>query len=273
MLNAILTVLSQMTVNLPVGTNLGLLHLLWMLMNGALLSNRGALFPALKAVGLSDEATRRAWTAFRSGQWQITDLLVVWRSYVKGRSDWQEHRYEGYLPVPADITAFWRPKLKKCPSQPYHPVAKRALPAVIFAVVGDVGHLNGQLTRQPGVGALCHLHAGRAIARYDHEAVRLERHKLAHARVDIDIAFADEGDQIARMSMMTQLFDHVFEQGLRVGAGDPGLKQVVGMTAVEGHARPRRRDIRHVHPAADGPAHIVARALRIFGVDQRSTMS
>lgn len=126
MLNAILTVLSQMTVNLPVGTNLGLLHLLWMLMNGALLSNRGALFPALKAVGLSDEATRRAWTAFRSGQWQITDLLVVWRSYVKGRSDWQEHRYEGYLPVPVDITAFWRPKLKDCPSQPYHPVAKRA---------------------------------------------------------------------------------------------------------------------------------------------------
>lgn len=144
MLNAILTVLSQMTVNLPVGTNLGLLHLLWMLMNGSLLSNRGALFPALKAVGLSDEATRRAWTAFRSGQWQITDLLVVWRSYVKGRSDWQEHRYEGYLPVPVDITAFWRPKLKKCPSQHYHPVAKRALPAVIFAVVGEVGHLNGQ---------------------------------------------------------------------------------------------------------------------------------
>ena len=147
--NDTISVLSQITKNLPVGTNLGLLHLLWMLVSGALLSNRGALFPALKAIGLSDEATRRAWAAFRSGQLQIAELLVLWRNYVKGRSDWQEHRYEGYLPVTVDVTAFWRPKLKNCPSQHYHPVAKRALPAVIFALVGEVSSINGQRLALP----------------------------------------------------------------------------------------------------------------------------
>ena len=149
MLNDTISVLSQMTENLPVGTNLGLLHMLWLLISGALLSNRGALFPALKAIGLSDEATRRAWAAFRGGQWQIAELVGPWRRYVKGRSDWQERRYEGYLPITVDITAFWRPKLKDCPSQHYHPAAKRALPAVIFGLVGEVGTLNGQRLALP----------------------------------------------------------------------------------------------------------------------------
>lgn len=149
MSNDTISVLSQITENLPVGTNLGLLHLLWMRVSGALLSNRGGLFPALKAIGLSDEAIRRAWAAFRSGQWQIAELLVLWRNYVKGRSDWQEHRYEGYLPVTVDVTAFWRPKLKHCPRQHYHPVAKRALPAVIFGLVGEVGSINGQRLALP----------------------------------------------------------------------------------------------------------------------------
>ena len=65
MVNHTLFVLCTVVEGLPVGTNLGLLHLLWMLVSGSLLPNRGALFPALKGIGLSDEATRRAWGAFR----------------------------------------------------------------------------------------------------------------------------------------------------------------------------------------------------------------
>jgi len=63
--------------------------------------------------------------------------------------EWKRHEYEGYKPVVADVTAFWRPTLKNCPSQHYHPAAGRALPAVIFGVVGKVGEINGQRIALP----------------------------------------------------------------------------------------------------------------------------
>ena len=120
-----------------------------MLVRGTLLPNRGAVFPALKATGLSDAATRRAQVAFRKGVWQMGMLLVSRREYVKALLGWQERRYEGYLPVTADVTAFWHPKLKNCPSKHYHPAANRALPAVIFGIRGEVGELNGQRIALP----------------------------------------------------------------------------------------------------------------------------
>lgn len=120
-----------------------------MLVSGALLPQRGAIFPALKSIGLSDEETRRAWAAFRKGVWQIAVLLRIWQTYVMGLEGWQSHCYEGYRPVPVDVTAFWRPKLKNCPSKHYHLVANRALPAVIFGVVGQVGEINGQRIALP----------------------------------------------------------------------------------------------------------------------------
>ena len=149
MLNHTIIVLSILVQELPVGTNLALLHFLWMLVSGALLPNRGALFPALKSIGLSDAATRRAWAAFCKGAWQISAILVVWNEYVKKLPGWQEHRYEGYRPVTADVTAFWRPALKNCPSKHYHPTASRALPAVIFGITGEVGEVNGQRIALP----------------------------------------------------------------------------------------------------------------------------
>src|SRR3972149_4332420 len=109
MSNHTIAVLSILLENLPIGTNLALLHFMWMLVSGALLPNRGAMFPALKATGLSDKATRRAWVAFRKGGWQIATLLTLWRVYVKALPGWQERRYEGYRPVTADVTPFWRP--------------------------------------------------------------------------------------------------------------------------------------------------------------------
>lgn len=149
MSNHTIAVLSTLLENLPIGTNLALLHFLWMLVSGALLPNRGAMFPALKSTGLSDAATRRAWVAFRKGVWQMPALLALWREHVKGLPGWQERRYEGYLPITVDITAYWRPSLKNCPSKHYHPAAKRALPAVIFGISGEVGELNGQRIALP----------------------------------------------------------------------------------------------------------------------------
>ena len=149
MTNHTIAVLSALLEDLPIGTNLALLHFMWMLVSGALLPNRGAMFPALKATGLSDRAIRRAWVAFRKGVWQMAILLVSWREYVKTLPGWQGRRYEGYLAVTADVTAFWRPALKNCPSKHYHPAANRALPAVIFGIRGEVGELNGQRIALP----------------------------------------------------------------------------------------------------------------------------
>ena len=149
MSNHIISVLSALLQNLPIGTNFALLQFMWMLISGALLSNRGALFPSLKSTGLSDEATRRAWVAFRKGVWQIALLLRFWQEHVEGLSGWRVHRYEGYIPVSVDVTAFWRPALKTCPSNHYHPAANRALPAVIFGITGQVGDLNGQRVALP----------------------------------------------------------------------------------------------------------------------------
>jgi hypothetical protein len=43
--------LVELTKGLPAGTNLALLQFMWMLVSGALLPQRGALFPALKSTG------------------------------------------------------------------------------------------------------------------------------------------------------------------------------------------------------------------------------
>jgi hypothetical protein len=46
-----LTLLCTLVVACPIGTNLGLLHLLWMLASGRLLGARGALFPGWPTAG------------------------------------------------------------------------------------------------------------------------------------------------------------------------------------------------------------------------------
>jgi hypothetical protein len=139
-----MNILVALTQDLPVGTNLALLQFLWMLVSGALLPQRGALFPALQATGLSAQATRRAWAAFRRGVWQTVVLLRLWQELVEGLPGWQVHRHEGYRAITVDVTAFWRPTLRNCPSKHYHPLAKRTLPAVILGVIGEVGEIGGQ---------------------------------------------------------------------------------------------------------------------------------
>lgn len=120
-----------------------------MLVSGRLLASRGAIFPALKASGLPNDAVRRAWAGFRGGVWCIAYLLRVWQEHVENLPGWQYHEYEGYQPVGVDITAFFRPKLQSCPSKHYHPLAGKAIPAVIMGVVGQVGSLNSQRLALP----------------------------------------------------------------------------------------------------------------------------
>ena len=142
-------VLAGLFKNLPIGTNLGLIQFMWMLVNGALLSNRGVLFPALKASGLADAAVRRAWAAFRGGGWQIAVLLRLWQAQIEELPQWRYHQHGGYRAVSVDITAFYRPQLKECPRKHYYPPAGKALPAVIIGLVGVSGSLNGQRLAVP----------------------------------------------------------------------------------------------------------------------------
>jgi len=140
----VMTALCAVTNSLPIGTNLALLHFLWMLLSGQLLNSRGALFPALQGIGLSRSAVRRAWQAMQSGAWQIGVLLNLWQQFVLGQPGWQPYEYEGYQPVAVDITAYWRPALEGCVSKHYHPQAGKALQAVEVGLVGRVGQVNGQ---------------------------------------------------------------------------------------------------------------------------------
>jgi hypothetical protein len=109
------------------------------MLNGSFLASRGAIFPALKLSGFSDQEARRSWAAFRYGQWSITRLLNAWREHVLSEQQWQAHSYEGYHPVAADLTGFFRPRLKGWFAQFYHGLADRALGGVGVGLIAEVG--------------------------------------------------------------------------------------------------------------------------------------
>lgn len=144
-----MSVLIKIVSGLYVGTNLAMLHFMWMLVTGSLLPSRGALFPALQSTGLSQQAVRRAWAAFHSGVWQISELMVAWNQYMEEQQQWQVRSYEGYTAVSVDITPFWRPKLKGLASKYYHSIANKALPAVIIGLAARIGEVNGKRLALP----------------------------------------------------------------------------------------------------------------------------
>jgi hypothetical protein len=140
----ILTLLTKVGAVLPIGTNLGLLHLFWMLLSGRLLHSRGAVIPGLSALGLPIPAVRRAWAALGGGAWSSTRLLEQWGRLVADEGQWQAHGHGGYHPVASDITGFWRPRRVGCPTQHYDATAGKALPAIPLGIVAWVGSAGGQ---------------------------------------------------------------------------------------------------------------------------------
>jgi hypothetical protein len=135
--------LSTLVAPLPIGTNLGLLHLLWMLVSGRLLGSRGAILPGLSELGLTDGEVRRAWAAL-GGAWTSDELITRWTRQAEGAGHWQPHQYGGYRPVALDLTGFWRPRLQGCPTRHYHAEAGRALPAIVIGIIARVGSAAGQ---------------------------------------------------------------------------------------------------------------------------------
>jgi hypothetical protein len=136
--------LEQVVKNLPVGTNLALLQLMWAMLNGSFLKSRGAVHGALAESGFDEEQIRRSWQALRYGVWSIRELIIHWRHLVLTGGRWQVHKYEGYQPLAVDITAFWRPRLQGWMGKFFHGLANRAVKAVGFGVITQVGEVDGQ---------------------------------------------------------------------------------------------------------------------------------
>ena len=119
-------ILSCVVQHVPVGTNLGLFHLLWMLLSGRLLLSRGAVFPGLAALGLAEAAVRRAWAALAYGKWHAAQLLEAWAPFVQHEKVFHAHEYGGYRPVACDLVGFFRPRLRDCPTKHYSSAAGKA---------------------------------------------------------------------------------------------------------------------------------------------------
>ncbi len=98
------------------------------------------MVPGLSECGLAAPATRRAWAALGQGGWSSAALLARWAAVLEGEGRWQAHAHGGYRPVAVDVTGFWRPRLRGCPTTHYHGAAGKALPAIpLIARVGSVG--------------------------------------------------------------------------------------------------------------------------------------
>jgi hypothetical protein len=115
-----------------------------MLVSGRLLAARGALFPGLSEAGLTPGEVRRAWAALGQGAWSSDRLLGEWARVVAREGRWRAAEHGGYRPVAVDVTGFWRPRLKGCPTKHYRAEAGRALPAIVLGLVVRVGVVAGQ---------------------------------------------------------------------------------------------------------------------------------
>jgi len=137
-------VLFHLVRGVPVGTNLGLFHLLWMILSGRLLLSRGAVIPGLADAGLSEAAVRRGWAALACGKWQARRLLCSWQQVVQEEGRFVAHQHGGYRPVACDLVGFFRPHLRDCPTKHYASAAGKALPAIPFGIAARVGSVGPQ---------------------------------------------------------------------------------------------------------------------------------
>src|SRR5262245_61073243 len=142
-------VLSRVVADVPLGTNLGLFHLLWTRLSGRLLQSRGAVIPALADFGLGAAAVRRAWAALAYGCWHTAPLLAAWQRAVQDDGRWQAHRHGGYHPGAGDLVGFWRPRLHGCTTKHYCAQAGKALPAIALGIMARVGSVGAQRLALP----------------------------------------------------------------------------------------------------------------------------
>ena len=110
----------------PIGTNIALVHLLWVMLNGSFLQQSGCGVCGAGWTRVRAQEVRRSWAALRSGAWEINELLDNWQLYVASENQWRVRRHERYQAVGVDITGFWRPRLKGWVGKHYHSLAGKA---------------------------------------------------------------------------------------------------------------------------------------------------
>jgi hypothetical protein len=139
-----LEILCALVVQVPVGTNLALVQVLFSLVSGRLLAQRGALVPALLDTGLTQDEVLRSWRGLAHGKWQIARLLAAFVRTVEKEGKWRPHAHDHFEPVACDLTAFFRPSLRGCHTSHFHADAKRSLAALPFGVAVRVGSVDNR---------------------------------------------------------------------------------------------------------------------------------
>ncbi|MDQ2947075.1 MAG: hypothetical protein M3Y27_14225 [Acidobacteriota bacterium] len=135
----IIALLCRVLSSVPIGTKRGVFVLIWALISGRFLASRGAVFPALAAMGLSDPEVRRAGAALAHGRFRTSDLVSEWHRIVGEQGHWRQHCYDGIRPVACDLTGFYRPHLRNCTTKHYTSKAGKALPALVYGLCVEVG--------------------------------------------------------------------------------------------------------------------------------------
>ncbi len=143
------SVLSPVVQRVPVGTHLGLLHLLWMRLSGRLRRSRGAVIPGRAALGLAEEAVRRAWAALAYGQGHAAQWREAWEQLVREAQAFHAHQSGGSRPVACDLVGFFRPRLQDCATKHDSSTAGQAFPAMPLGIAARVGTVGTQRLAVP----------------------------------------------------------------------------------------------------------------------------
>jgi hypothetical protein len=108
-------------------------------------------------------------------------LLARWAGLLGGEGQWQPCRHGGYRPVAVDLTGFWRPRRRGCPTVHYHGPAGKALPAIPLGLIAGVGRVGAQRLAVP-----------RAFVRADPADPRPSTHERRLVRAALRQCAADE---------------------------------------------------------------------------------
>jgi hypothetical protein len=71
-------------------------------------------------------------------------MLQAWQTHTESQRKWQAHQYAGYSVKAVDITAYWRPSVKRIKSKHYNARSCKALRSVVFGLVGRVESIGEQ---------------------------------------------------------------------------------------------------------------------------------
>ncbi len=189
-----LHVIEQIVKSVPIGTNLGLLHLIWAMISGAFLPARGAVHTALGLTGLSPQEIRCGWSALRHGVWRIGELISRFQTLVREDGQWQRHDYDGYRPLAVDLTAIWRPRLQGWSGKLYRQLLGKSFVGICYGLIARVGYLDGQ--RIPILAAI--VRGSRTVS----QAAPLKMATLKRAvslMEDNDVLLHDGGVSIAQI--------------------------------------------------------------------------